>query len=56
MGIFRFPPPMKKWRQRYNWNIVEYGVKHHEPNEPTLILKLSYTYKEKNYPVSCLWP
>ena len=32
--VSRFPPPIK-WPQRYNWNIVESGVKHHDtkPNQ-----------------------
>ena len=25
----------KNWPPRYNWNIVESGVKHHEPNQPS---------------------
>ena len=28
------------WLQRYNWNIVERGTKHHKPNPP---------YFDKNY-------
>jgi hypothetical protein len=31
-GFLQFPPPLK-WPPRYNWNIVESGVKHHEPNQ-----------------------
>ena len=27
-GYSRFPPPVK-WPPRYNWNILESGVKHH---------------------------
>jgi hypothetical protein len=26
----RFPPPIKKWPPRYNWNIVESSAKHHQ--------------------------
>jgi hypothetical protein len=29
-GFLRFPPPIKL--PRYNWNIVESGVKQHKPN------------------------
>jgi hypothetical protein len=29
LRVFRFPPPIKL--PRYNWNIVESGVKHHKP-------------------------
>jgi len=27
-----FSPHKKKWSSRYNWNIVESGVKHHNDN------------------------
>ena len=31
--VLRFPPPIKlTWPPRYNWNIVESGVKHHNHN------------------------
>ena len=30
-GLLRFPPPMKL-TPRYNWNIVESGVKYHKSN------------------------
>jgi hypothetical protein len=34
----------KNWAPRYNWNIVERGVKHHQANKtrciPTLVLDL----------------
>jgi hypothetical protein len=29
--VLRFPPPIK--HPRYNWNIVESGVKHNKPNQ-----------------------
>jgi len=29
--VLRFPPP-KNWPPRYNWNIVESGVKYHNSN------------------------
>jgi hypothetical protein len=29
--VLRFPPPIN-WPPRYNWNIVESGVKHHQTN------------------------
>jgi hypothetical protein len=32
LRVLRFPPPIKP--QRYNWNIVESGIKHHTPNTP----------------------
>jgi hypothetical protein len=32
LRVFQFPPPIKKnWPPRYNWNIVESGIKHHSP-------------------------
>jgi len=30
LRVFLFPPPIKL--PRYNWNIVESGIKHHNPN------------------------
>ena len=30
--VLRFPPPIN-WLPRYNWNIVESGVKHHKTNK-----------------------
>ena len=30
-GFLQFPPPIN-WQPWYNWNIVESGVKHHNPN------------------------
>jgi hypothetical protein len=34
---FGFPPPIKL--PRYKWNIVESGLKHHNPNPNSLIWK-----------------
>ena len=34
--VLRFPPPIKL-PPRYNWNIVESGVKHHKPTKPSTI-------------------
>jgi hypothetical protein len=31
-GFLRIPPPIKLM-QRYNWNIVEKGIKHHKQNQ-----------------------
>jgi hypothetical protein len=38
------------WPPRYNWNIVESGIKHHKPNQPIIMylqerdtLKTRYT-------------
>ena len=31
LRLFRFPPPIKLTAPRYNWNIVESGVKYHKP-------------------------
>jgi hypothetical protein len=31
LHVLQFPPPIK-WPPRYNWNIIESGVKHHNPN------------------------
>ena len=33
LRVLQFPPPIKP--PRYNWNIVESGVKHHKPNPVT---------------------
>ena len=37
-GFLWFLPPIN-WLPRYNWNIVESGVKHHNPNPPLLLEK-----------------
>jgi hypothetical protein len=31
LRVLRFPPPIN-WPPWYNWNIVESGIKHHNPN------------------------
>jgi hypothetical protein len=31
LRVLQFPPP-KNWLPRYNWNIVESGIKHRNPN------------------------
>ena len=31
LWALQFPPP-RIWPARYNWNIVESGIKHHKPN------------------------
>jgi hypothetical protein len=35
----------KTWPPRYNWNIVESGVKHHDPNTITLNIHFSYWFR-----------
>jgi hypothetical protein len=44
--VLRFPP-QQKWRPRYNWNIVESGIKHHQTNKKLMkistIIKLNFT-------------
>ena len=30
--VLHFYPPIKKWLPQYNWNIVESGIKYHNPN------------------------
>jgi len=30
LQVRRFPPTIKSWSPRYNWNIVESGAKHHK--------------------------
>jgi hypothetical protein len=46
LRVPRFPPPIK-WPPCYNWNIVESGIKHHNPNphgldfEPFVFLTVS---------------
>jgi hypothetical protein len=42
LRVFRFPPPTKL-PSRYEWNIVESGVKHHNPY-PTLPFYLFVAY------------
>ena len=32
LRALQFPPPIKLTATKYNWNIVESGVKHHNPN------------------------
>ena len=32
LPVLRFPPPIN-WPTRYNWNIVESGIKHNKPNQ-----------------------
>jgi len=34
-GFLWFPPPIKLTHNRYNWNIVESGIKHHNSNPKT---------------------
>ena len=36
--FLRFPPPRKLTTPRYNWNIVESGVKHHKHTPPNSLL------------------
>jgi lipopolysaccharide/colanic/teichoic acid biosynthesis glycosyltransferase len=35
--VLQFPPPIKLTAMIYNWNIVESGVKHHNPNPGSYI-------------------
>jgi hypothetical protein len=35
LRVLRFPPPKLNWPPRYNWNIVESGIKHHQTNNIT---------------------
>jgi hypothetical protein len=42
IGVLWFPPPNKTDRPRYKWNIVESGIKHHNPKHLTLILNFRY--------------
>ena len=51
LRILRFPPPIKLNTPRYNWNIVESGVKHHQTNKQIIlpwacIKSLYYTNNE----------
>ena len=41
LWILRFPPPIKLTAPRYNWNIVESGVKSHQTNKH---LPTAYTF------------
>ena len=53
-GFLRFLPPIKLTAPRYNWNIVESGVKHHIPNsiiptKPRILIhpySISWRYKK----------
>ena len=46
LQVLRFPPPNNlNWPPRYNWNIVESGIKHHKPNQPIMI----YQYPQKTW-------
>jgi hypothetical protein len=40
LRVLRLPPPIEL-TTRYNWNIVESGVKHHNPN-PTIEIMVEY--------------
>ena len=42
LWVHQFPPPIKL-NARYNWNIVDSGVKHHNPNS---LLSFIQCYKE----------
>ena len=62
-GFLRFPPPIN-WPPRYNWNIVESGIKYHIPHNQTnnilyiLRFHLSFfTYKScfKSYVPVYIW-
>jgi hypothetical protein len=33
LWVLQFLQTNKKWLSRYNWNIVESGIKHHKPTE-----------------------
>ena len=37
----------KNWPSRYNWNIVESGVKHHKTNQPWLICYAVLLYSSR---------
>jgi hypothetical protein len=41
--VIRFPPPIN-WPQRYNWNIVESGAKHHKQNHKPITLFTLFIY------------
>jgi hypothetical protein len=38
LRVLRFHPPKQKWPARYNWNIVESGVKHHQTNQTDYLM------------------
>ena len=42
-GYSRFPPPIN-WPPRYNWNVVESGVKHHQQTNNLLNFPLIFTH------------
>ena len=35
LRVLWFPPPIKLGWPWYNWDIVESGIKHHKPNQPS---------------------
>jgi hypothetical protein len=39
------------WPPRYNWNIVESGVKHHQTNKPWKKLNSNFTYPLQHEPL-----
>ena len=43
LWILWFTPP-RNWPPRYNWNIVESGVKHHKPNLLHTVVFISVIY------------
>jgi hypothetical protein len=42
LWVLRFSPPIRL--PRYNWNIVESGVKHHKPTKPTELQKVIWSW------------
>jgi hypothetical protein len=49
LRVLRFPPPIKLTAVRYNWNIVESGVKHYNPNPANCILNNNNVLKVLYY-------
>ena len=50
-GFFQVPPVSstnKTGRYHINWNIVESGIKHHNPTLPKIYLKVFINYKNSN--------
>jgi hypothetical protein len=46
LRVLRFPPPIKL-TPRYNWNIVESGVKHHQTNKHDMQIIVHFTASKR---------
>jgi len=51
LWVLRFPPPIKL-TARYSWNIVESGIKHHNPNPVIFVLYTNIILGPTHYKTS----